>query len=666
LSGPEIAAIAASGANGKADPSLPPAQSLAKVAVLINDVQIDLGYGDNSQWTLHSIDFTADRTNLVLTLQSLLPGTIVGGVALTELPAELNYLPEDSLAALNGQSAAGVWTLEIWDNRAGANTAINSAQLLNWQLNFILQPSNPPPVIHLQHGIIYTNTLIAGGVQNLVVDVPQWALNATNVLVSATDRVLANPLQVAVLWDLFNPAPGSSAKAIVWPANNVGSKVLYSTATPPDIVPGQPYYLSITNPNPVAITFAYGVWFDITTLTNCAPYSNSVTQGGIPRYFQFDVPTNTVPPGLMAQAVSFYLTGVRTNFTGVNSNLTVVLSQHLPLPDLSHYDYISSQPDTNDDIVMVLTNTTPFPIQTNIWYVGVFNQADTNVPFVVQACASAAYPLIVPLTNAVPFVADFTNAFVAPPGPPREFFFQFQITNEVDAFLVEMYNLSGDADLVLQQDVPPTMAPYYSGSFETGTNWEQIVVRVSPDVPSLVGNWYVGIYNNESTNVAYSLRAIVSSNGLLQSIQEPPAPTFLPLPGGQGVLVSWYSVEGEYYEVQSLIGPGNWQTLPGGLVLATTPLSTFLIPTPGGTIGTYRVIHLSSLNLPLAPLQIQLWTNNQVRIYWSSVFPNGILQYANSPLGPWFNANLPVTLVGAQYVVFDIIRPAPRYYRLIQ
>jgi hypothetical protein len=65
-------------------------------------------------------------------------------------------------------------------------------------------------------------------------------------------------------------------------------------------------------------------------------------------------------------------------------------------------------------------------------------------------------------------------------------------------------------------------------------------------------------------------------------------------------------------------------------------------------------------------LQIQLWTNNQVRISWSITYPNAILQYANSPFGPWFDANLPATLVGAEYIVFDNIREAPRYYRLLQ
>jgi subtilisin-like proprotein convertase family protein len=662
LTGPEIAGIAAAVVNGKADSVMPPGQSLAKVAVLVNNVQLDVGYGDNSQWTTHSVEFTADRTNLVLTLQSLLPGTIVDGVSLTQLPSELNYLPEDSMSTLNGEDAYGVWTLEIWDNRVGANVAPNSAILQNWQLNFVLQPSNAPPVVHLQHGVIYTNTLIAGGIQNFVVDVPQWATNATNILVSSTNPRLLTPLPVGVLWDLFKQAPSSTAKAIVWPPNNTGSKVLYSGTTPPDIVPGQPYYLTITNPNPVAVTFAYGVWFDMLGLTNCTPYSNFVAEAGVPRYFQFDVPTSPVPPGAIPQAVSFYLTGVPNNFVGVRSNVTVVLSEHLPLPDLTHYDYISINPATNDDILMLVTNTTPFPIQTNRWYVGIFNQADTSVPLTVQACVSAVYPTIVALTNDVPFVAGPTNPFIATPGPPQKFFFQFQVTNEVDSILFEMFNLSGDADLVLQRDLPPTMAPYYAASFQPGTNWEQIVVRVSPEVPSLVGNWYVGIYNNEGVNVTYTLRAVVSSNGLLMSIQEPPKPTASALPAGQGILLSWYSVVGEYYQVQS--SPPNWQPVPGGLIQATTPLTTFVVQ--NAALNNYRVVHLSSLNPPLAPLQIQLWTNNQVRISWSSAIPNGILQYADSPLGPWFNVNLTPILIGGQYVVFDIIRPIPRFYRLLQ
>jgi subtilisin-like proprotein convertase family protein len=672
LTGPEIAAIAAAGFNGKADAVMPPAQGLAKLAVLVNNVQLAVGYGDNAGWTAHTVEFTADQTNLVLTLQSLLPGTIVDGISLTELPAELNYLPETSLAALNGEDAYGVWTLEMWDTRTGANSTPNSASLLDWQLNFVLQPSNPPPVIHLQHGIIYTNTIVAGGTQNLVVDVPLWASNATNMLVAATDRSLTVPLPVGVLWDLFNPAPNSLANTIVWPPNNTGSLLL---TAPPDIIPGQPYYLSITNPNPVSVTFAYGVWFDVPTLTNCAPYSNYVAQAGIPRYLQFNVPNNAVPP----QAVSFYLTGVSNSVTGIGSNVTIVVSEHLPLPDLTHYDYISTNPSTNDDIVMVVTNTTPFPIQTNTWYVGIFSQADNNVPFIAQACVNTNYPTIIPLSNNVPFVAFVTNAFAAPPGPPRQFFFEFQVSGAANAMLFELYGLSGDLDLVVQKDIPPTMAPYSDGSFQapsfyryhsifSGTNWEQIVLRTSSEMPSLQGNWYVGLYNNEDKNVAYTLRAVTSSGGnALLSIQEPPAPSYIAIPGGQGVLVSWYSIPGEYYQVQSSRADFiNWVTVPGGLVRATTAETTLLISAPSGTLTIYRIVHVSQNNLGQTSLLIRLWINNQVRISWPAGFPNSVLQYSTSPFGPWFNANLAVSIIGAEAVVFDGIRSTPRYYRLRQ
>src|SRR5262249_3216267 len=148
-----------------------------------------------------------------------------------------------------------------------------------------------------------------------------------------------------------------------------------------------------------------------------------------PRYFQFDLPTNSVsatPP-----SVAVWL-------TGANSNLTMVLSQHLPLPDLGNYDYISEQPCTNDEILMVVTNTTPFPLQTNRWYVGIFNTTATNVPFTIQACVVSNYPVFIPLTNDVPYVAALTNQYVAPPGPPRWFFYEFSVTNFVNAILFEL------------------------------------------------------------------------------------------------------------------------------------------------------------------------------------------------------------------------------------
>ncbi|HEV2210049.1 MAG TPA: LamG-like jellyroll fold domain-containing protein [Verrucomicrobiae bacterium] len=665
LTDPEIQAIYNANGTGKADFTVPPGQSLAEVNVLLDDILRDTGHGDNSQWTTRTVVFTADHTNTVLTLQSVLPGTLVDGVTLTQLPAELNYLPEDSLSALNGENAKGVWTLEIWDNRLGISPTNALPALLNWQLNFILLPSNPPPVIHLAHGIAYTNTLVAHGVQNFVVDVPQWAMFTTNSLLLTTNVQFQNNPPVGVLFDLTNQAPSDTNLAIFWPPVTNGTDVLnLNTNTLPYIVPGQPYYLTVTNPNPVSVTFAYSIWFDITTLTNCQAQSNFVAQAGIPRYFQFDVPSPLTPTGAPPQAVTFLLSGVPGVDVGIGSNVTVVLSQHLPLPDLTHFDYINQLASTNDNIVVVVTNTTPFPLQTNRWYAGVFSQASTNVPFFVEACYTVSnYPVIIPLTNGVEFTADFASPYVAPPGPPQWFFFEFQVTNSPRGILFELYNVSGDADLVLQRDVPPAMPPYLAGSFSPGLQPEQIVVRPGQEIPDLFGNWYLGVINNESVPVAYTLRATTPTNGLLLSAQ-PLQETLTALRPPQGLLFQWNSVLGELYIVQHSTDLRNWQDL-SGFIRATTPLSTYqILPVPTTGSHFYRVVQVSEFSGAVT-LTVQPWPGNQLRLSWSTNFPGETLQSSFSPQGPWQNVNLPVQIIGNQYVVFYQINTTPIYFRLV-
>jgi subtilisin-like proprotein convertase family protein len=657
LTDPELAAIAANGTAGKADLSVAPAQSLAKLSVAVDGAVLDTVYGDNSQWTTHSVTFTALETNAVVMLQSLLPGTLVDDITLTEVAPELYYLPEVPLSDLYGEDAYGVWTLEIWDNRV--DPAATNAQLLEWALNFGLAPSNPPPVISLSHGIPYTNSLPANGIQYFVVPVPQWATLTTNILQFAVQVHTTNPLPISVLFNQAN-YPSTADPALIGPLVSGGTTVLATNGTPPLVV-GQPYYLAVINPNPVGVTFALEVAFDITTLANCQVATNSVGPAGIPRYFQFDVPSSGQPTNLLAQAVSLWLSGAL-------SNLTLVVSEHLPLPDLNHYDYISQQPCTNDEIVMVVTNTTPFPIQTNRWYIGVFNTTATNAAFALEACQNSAYPVIIPLSDGVPFaVPSAASAFAARPGPPQQFFFDFVVTNAVAGILFELYNLSGDADLVLQRDGPPTMAPYFDGSFFPGTTPEQIVLRTSAELPDLRGQWYLGVYNNELTNVAYTIRATLpTTNGLLLSAQ-PPNLSFTALNPPHGLLISWNSVVGEQYFVQytaSVAAPVTWTDL--GLVVATTPLTTFeVLPVPGG-VAYYRVIQIPAASSSQPKLQIQLWPPNQVRISWSTAFPGYTLQSELGLSGSWANAGLPVTVVGTEFVAFDTIGPVPKYYRLIK
>ncbi len=578
LTAAEIAAIANAGAAGKSDPAAPPSLSLAKVRVLLDNVEARVSNGDNAKWSTHTLVFTARQTNTVLTLESLLPGTLVDNVTLTEIPAELHYLPEESLNALIGEDAFGRWRLEILDTRVGATSG--NPELVNWQLQFTLAPSNPPPVIHLQHGINYINTLPGNGIQYFVVDVPQWATMATNILLFATNRNTGATQAVNVLFSQTNfPTPADLSLF----GGPVSSGVFtLMTNTSPALTNGQPYYLEVVNPQPTAVRFAIGVSFDILTLTNCESVTSFVGPAGIPRYFQFDIPTN--PPPEMAGEVTFWLTSAR-------SNLTVVLSQHLPLPNLGHYDYISQRPCTNDEVLIVLTNSTPWPIMTNRWYVGVFNSTATNVPFTVTACYTTNPPTIIPLTNATPFFASQTDPFAAPPGPPRFFFFEFDITNSVDGVLFELYNLSGDADLVLQRDVPPGQTPYFAGSFQPDTMPEQIVLRTNFALPDLRGRWFLGVYNNEPTNTAYTIRAVVETNSLLVSTQ--PLSTSGTRLSPRDVLLQWNSIVGETYNVEfttDLFPPITWTVV--NTVVATTPTTTFLAPVNPAGNGFYRIVQV--------------------------------------------------------------------------
>lgn len=666
LTGPEIAAIAGAGAAGKADLSVPAARSLARVNVSVDGRQISVGHGENSRWSTHTVQFTALGTNAVLSIDSLLPGTLLEGVTLTELAPELYYLPETSLTDLTGQDGYGVWTLEIWDNRVGGGTT-NNAQLLQWVLNLGLAPSNPPPVITLSHGMPYTNSLGANSVQYFVVPVPQWALLATNVLQFA-ERVRTNiPAGVTVFFNPTNyPTPGDIPLLVG--AGSPGDTRTLDTNTVPPLDRGRNYYLAVTNGNAFGVTFALGVWFDITTLPNCQlVVSNIVGQAGIPRYFQFDVPAQGPAAGKLPEAVSLWL-------RGADCDLKVVLSEQLPLPDLESYDYISQQPCTNDQVIMLVTNYTPFPILSNRWYVGVFNSGPTNKQFDVRACYTANSMEIITLTNGIPYVVPFTNSLhAARPGPPLWFFYEFVITNDVPAVLFELYDLSGDADLVLEQDVPPTMAPYFSRSSFTGRTPEQIVVRKDTTRPSdrvlgdLRGHWYLGVYNNQDTNLTYTIRAILPNSDGVLSPARAPVLSFTQLAAPRGLLLSWNSVVGERYVIQyapALADPMPWSNI--GMVTATTTLTTFeVLPVPTG--GFYRLVQVYAFQ---PRLKIQLWSGNRVRISWSTIFPGYTLQSKLGLFGTWADVAIPpatgVFTEADEYVVYDPIGVAAKYYRLIK
>jgi subtilisin-like proprotein convertase family protein/sugar lactone lactonase YvrE len=184
---------------------------------------------------------------------------------LTQLPSDLYYQPEQSLADIPGTSANGTWQLEVLDNRAGPGLT-NNARLVDWRLEFVLARTNLAPAAlgtfnAATNGAPINSTLVAGGgyFGYYTVVVPGGALVATNALLSAS-------LPVNVWFTTNNPATAASASGtLLFAGVNGATKVLDTTTTSPLISGGQTYYLLIENTNATPVSFTVRVDFDSTS-----------------------------------------------------------------------------------------------------------------------------------------------------------------------------------------------------------------------------------------------------------------------------------------------------------------------------------------------------------------------------------------------------------------
>ena len=214
-------------------------------------------------------------------------------------------------------------------------------------------------------------------------------------------RVITQTWLPAPVGVLFNPTnyPTAADPWLIGPGVSTGTKVLLTNGLPL-LVPTQPYYLAVTNPNAYAIDFSVGVWFDITTLDNCVLTTNQVVgMAGIPRYFQFDIPTN--PPAAPSQ-VSLWLTGAR-------STLTVVLSQHLPfaIDEAARAVWLAQLLSAMDDVGF------PDELRLEFW-----NWLEAMSIHLINAPALRAQPVRYPLAEApialFPFMAIRRRSVMCP------------------------------------------------------------------------------------------------------------------------------------------------------------------------------------------------------------------------------------------------------------
>lgn len=274
------------------------------------------------------------------------------------------FLPDESLDKFIGKSPQGDWTLEIQDNRAGATNP--PPVLLSWQLALWLADSVPTPV-SLPPSQPSTNLLGPGQIQTYEIDVPDWVSFSTNALLSAT-------APVNVWFNTTTPPTGTNAGDLLLRQGATSGSWVLSTNTLPGFVPGARYYLGLQSTNAATLSVALRVDFDVSnmiTLSSAMPYAN----------------TNLGP----FDSSDFYryvasLNAVRVQFevNGPSSQVTLLARKGPPLPSLSSFDFISANPGTNDQLIVVNDYSIREPLDGE-WFLTVVNVTGSPAAYSILA-----------------------------------------------------------------------------------------------------------------------------------------------------------------------------------------------------------------------------------------------------------------------------------------
>jgi subtilisin-like proprotein convertase family protein len=553
LSDSEINSIYRAGAAGK---------GTAQASVLVDGKSITVA--GSSLWTKVSVPFSAGATNAAIELQGQPFGLHFDSFAITGTGQAAGYFfPEEPLSLLKGELALGNWRLEAWDNRSQFN-----ATILDWQLQLIFPPSFGSAEV-VTNGVAITNVVNGNEMKYFAVDVPFSARFATNILISLS----GGPLDL-----VFNqsglpqrggtPSPGDIN---LLTGTGGGIRTLTTNGAPPLLVPGQRYYLGIRNSISTQTNqFVLQVNFDRLNVINVTPLTNGVSlstniSGSVSdlsiQYFQFDVSSDAV-------AAAFEV-------LNPSGDVDLILRRGPFLPDLRNFDYGSANVGTNNEIILVGTNSAPIALTPGRWYLGVYNVTSNAVAYSVRATE---------------FQAGGTNTVI---NNISEFFVVDVPADAVRA-TNSLTSLTGGAlDLVFNQSGPPATGTSGNVTLLAGiTNNASRVLVAGSGIPPLAPGqrYYVAVRNNSGlgTNrftfaVSFERSGVVTNTG----------PTVTITVDAANICLTWDSEPGATYIVQGRqsLSPGNpWTDLQTVPATGTTTQQCFARPTP---YQFFRVVRTS-------------------------------------------------------------------------
>lgn len=276
-------------------------------------------------------------------------------------------------------------------------------------------------------------------------------------------------------------------------------RVVQATTTVPVLVPGQRYYLAVTNTG-AATPFRIQVDFDaldgdvpgITVLDRGQTIATNIAPTTTLQYFKYVVNTNTV-------AASFE---VRPSNGNVELFLRKATPVPAPLPTPQQFDYAGRTPGTAPEIVLVTQDSLPVPISAGIWYIGVQNVDTQRVNYTVR---------VLEYSNVVDRVVDLVPgvgvAGTAQPGLLSRLFFRFTAVGSPPAVQFDLTGLAGDVELLARLGSKPTASAFDFVDLAAPGLPAKLVLRQGAALPSLNGEWYLAVNNQELTPVGFTITA---------------------------------------------------------------------------------------------------------------------------------------------------------------
>jgi hypothetical protein len=130
------------------------------------------------------------------------------------------------------------------------------------------------------------------------------------------------------------------------------------------------------------------------TLTNGIAYANTNSGvGNLTDYYRY------VVTGSVARA--------QFEINGPTADLTLVARKGFPLPDLGLFDYLSANPQPNDELIVLFTNSAPVALTTGDWFLTAVNVSGLPASYEIKATQW-------PVTGRPVIIGDYsivTNSF---------------------------------------------------------------------------------------------------------------------------------------------------------------------------------------------------------------------------------------------------------------